>query len=311
MTNAPSMQLMRLGKPRVKRFERDYCGRTKRVHAYVTFGSKCNSACGFCRNKVFDKDTMDDDFAAVYKSVKKYYPYIHSVTFGGGEPLLYASEIYKTVSDLYDSNINAYIVTNGTRKLFLDAFESCGFCRHLSGILISRHHYDDKKNAEIFHNNHLLSSRDIDDEICSRLKSKIEFAITCFKGGIDSPKKIINYIKWGISIGIHKFLFNDLQKDVTDEEYWDKNQIKSNVFDDVIPTLLDNDFKEGASVCYTAGYDIITFTDGLIRVGFKRYHQSKNETIEKWNNSNKFTYDLSIMPNGSVFSDWSNANKIT
>jgi pyruvate-formate lyase-activating enzyme len=308
----PSMELVRGGKLQVSRFERDSFGRTKRVHAYVTFGSKCNSKCSFCRNQQFSNEIMKDNHKELHKTLKKYSPDIHSMVFGGGEPLLYAHEIFDIITNsrILDSNVKSYIITNGSQKLFLEEIESCWLCRHLNGIMLSRHHYYDLKNAEIFGNKSLLTSHDIDNKLCSKLKGKMEFATTCLKGYIDSAQEIINFIRWGISVDIEKFLFNDLQKDVTAVDYWDKHQIDSNVFDDCAKTLISYGFKFGISVCYTAGYDITTYTKGDIRVGFKRYHQSKEETAAKWKRSKKYTYDLSIMPNGDIFSDWTNENKI-
>ncbi len=308
----PSMKLIRFGKPRFKRFTRDKLNRTKRIHAYVTFGSNCNSNCKFCRNRQFSQDIMQDNYVQLCRTIKKYSPYIHTIIFGGGEPLLYADKLYDIITDprILDYDINSYIITNGSRKLFFHEVESCKLCRNLSGIMLSRHHYDDSKNAEVFGNSNLLTTRDIKEELCRTLKSKMEFATTCFKGYIDTPKEILKFIEWGKRLRIEKFLFNDLQKDVTAPEYWEEYQIDSNVFSDCEKVLVSKGYDVGISVCYTAGYDIKTYTKGDIRVGFKRYHQSRKETVEKWKKSKRYTYDLSIMPNGEIFTDWTNKHKI-
>lgn len=307
----PSMKLFRYGKPKFKRFTRDSYGRTKRIHAYVTFGPTCNSHCGFCRNHNFSKDLMKQNYEELRKTLRKYSPYIHTMVFGGGEPLLYADKLYSVISnrDVVDYDIERYIITNGTRKQFIKEVGSCKMCRYLNGILLSRHHYDDDKNAKIFGNHNLLTTNDI-KILCPRLKDKMEFVITCTKGYIDSVDEILKFIEWGRRLGIDKFLFNDLQKDVTNEEYWNQNQINENVFNDCEQELLERDYRIGISVCFTAGYDITTYTKYGVRVGFKRYHHSKEETMKKWKESRKYTYDLSIMPNGDIFSDWTNEHKI-
>jgi hypothetical protein len=255
---------------------------------------------------------MKSDHMNLCKTLSEYSPYIHSVVFGGGEPLLYADEIYSIMrnSNILDENTNAYIITNGSRELFLREIGNCRLCRGLSGIMLSRHHYDDKVNAQIFGNTSLLTQQDIGDELCGLLRGKMEFAITCLKGYIDSVDEICNFVNWGISIGVEKFLFNDLQKDVTDLDYWSSNQIDANVFSDSEKMLILQGFHIDISVCYTAGYDIRTYTRGDVRIGFKRYHKSKEETIQKWKTANRYTYDLSIMPNGEIFSDWTNEHKL-
>lgn len=308
----PSMDFIKDGTPIFKRFQRDSLGRTKRIHAYVTLGSKCNGKCKFCRNQCFDSSIMEDDHENLSQTLRKFSPYIHTIIFGGGEPLLYADELsdilydYHTLSD----NVNSYIVTNGTRKLFLEEVESCRLCRKLSGVLLSRHHYDDTVNGEIFGNSKLLTENDIRHELCNGLKNKMEFLTTCIKGGIDSADEIVEFANWGLRVGIEKFLFNDLQRDVTNLSYWEENQIGDNVFSDCEKRLLKYGFRLDMSVCYTAGYDVVTYIKGDIRIGFKRYHKSKQETMKKWNKSKRFTYDLSIMPNGEIFTDWTNRNKI-
>ena len=307
-----SMQLMQDGKPKVRRFERDSFGRTKRVQAYVTFGSNCNSQCGFCRNKSFSGELMKDNYTQLSETLEKYSPYIHTIVFGGGEPLLYADELYELMSNnsvLYN-DMNSYIITNGSRELFFRKLESCKFCKKLSGVMLSRHHYDDSKNSEVFRNSHLLTEYDIENELCSALRNKLEFVTTCSKGYIDSVNEILNFIEWGKMLGINKFLFNDLQKDVTALKYWNENQIDTSVFIDSEDKLIFQGYNVDIFVCFTAGYDITTYSKGDIRVGFKRYHQSLKETIEKWKNSIKYTFDLSIMPNGEIFTDWTNQHKI-
>lgn len=309
---SPSMDLIRFGRPRFKRFERDASGRTKRIHAYVTFGSKCNSNCGFCRNQLFDDEIMMDNYEEVCKTLMNYSPYIHTMVFGGGEPLLYADKLYSVISNsrIVDYHTNTYIITNGLRTLFLNEVAGCRLCRYLNGIMLSRHHYDDAKNAEVFGNSRLLTTEDLKKELCNTLRSKMEFVTTCLKGYIDSPNEILKFIEWGLKLRIENFLFNDLQKDVTVPEYFDNHQIDSNVFDDCEKLLLKKGYVLGISVCYTAGYDITTYTKRDIRIGFKRYHQSREETNKKWKESNRFTYDLSIMPNGDIFSDWTNTHKL-
>lgn len=309
---SPSMDLIRLGRPKFKRFERDASGRTKRIHAYVTFGSNCNSNCGFCRNQLFSDEMMMDNYEKVCKTLSKYSPYIHTMVFGGGEPLLYADKLYAAITNsrIVDYDTQTYIITNGFRTPFLREIADCRLCRHLNGIMLSRHHYDDNKNAEVFGNSRLVTTQDLRKELCYTLRGKMEFVTTCLKGYIDSPKEIIKFIEWGKKLEIQKFLFNNLQKDVTVSDFFVNNQIDSNVFDECEKLLLKKGYELDISVCYTAGYDITTYTKGDIRVGFKRYHQSRKETIKKWKESKRYTYDLSVMPNGDIFSDWTNTHKL-
>lgn len=305
-----SMQFMVDGKPTVKRSVRDPLDRIKRVQAYVTLGSMCNSQCGFCRNKVTDTELMKQDSAKLFETLKEYSPYIHTMVFGGDEPLLYSKRLEHILNNVLDKDVNSYLITNGSRIPFFTEINSCKLCKRLNGVMLSRHHYDRQKNAAVFGNPNLITEREIKYEVCDALRNKLEFATTCFKGGIDSATEILNFIEWGKMLGVNKFLFNNLQKDATVEKYFKNHQIDSSVFVAAEDKLISSGYNLGSFICSNAGYDITTYTKEGTRVGFKRYHSTVEETIERWKCSIKHTFDVSIMPNGGIFSDWTNKYKI-
>lgn len=75
----------------------------------IKLGSKCNLKCKYCHQHeiVYDFDENIINFINKCENLEK-------ITFSGGEPLLFISEIDKIINSLNNKNIKLHFVTNGT-----------------------------------------------------------------------------------------------------------------------------------------------------------------------------------------------------
>lgn len=296
---------------------RDEEGRTYRIHAYVTFNKACPCNCSFCRNEQFSKEIKSNNTENMWKALDTFSPYIHSITFGGGEPLWFIKDLFKMmdrVSTLDDVR-RTYMITSGLRRPFLRNKKK--IFSHFDKIYLTRQRYSDEDNQKAFNTKvPILTTKDL-RHLGYYTSSRIEVVSTCYKGGLDSVQEMIQLIKWTAYIGSETIIFNDLQCDVTNANYYKEHQIDDDIFESVICYLLGEGFSEKIEVCFSGGYTIRMYSGNLmsnntldrdfwyINVGFKQYHKP-GTTHEIWKRSSKRTFDLSIMPNGEVFTDWAN-----
>lgn len=324
-----TMQLLdeQTGLPKFKEDYRDSDGKTYRIHAYVTYNKACPCSCSFCKNKQFSNDIKSSNIGNMRTTLKKFSSYIHSITFGGGEPLIFIDDLLTTMQEVYfDSsgyqlsyNPKKYMITSGLQEQFLQNKKR--IFSYFDRIYLTRQRKSDEDNQRAFNTQvPILTTSDL-WSLGYDTVSKIEVVSTCYKnGGIDTAKEMIELIEWTAYIGSEYIIFNDLQYDVTNEKYYQEHQISDDVFETVIEYLKGQGFEQKIEVCFSGGYTIRMF-DGLlkignknrlgndrgwyIRVGFKRYHKS-GTTLDIWKNAKKRTFDLSIMPNGELFTDWAN-----
>ena len=311
--------------PKFHQFLRDTDGKTHRIHAYVTYNKLCPCKCSFCRNEHFSNDIKTSNVANLRRNLKIFSPYIHSITFGGGEPLLVMDDLFETIQKVYyengkllDNTPRKYMITSGLKKPFLKNLKDIFF--YFDKIYLTRQRVSDKENQKAFKTKVPILTTDNLRNLGYDINSDIEIVSTCYKnGGIDNPNAIIDLIKWTAFIGSETIIFNDLQFDVTDAHYYYEHQIDDDVFESVIQYLERHGFTQRIEVCFSGGYTIRMFKGYLetknilnhsgwhISVGFKQYHKP-GTTLDIWKGASKRTFDLSIMPNGEVFTDWANKN---
>lgn len=284
---------------------------TFRCNYYVELGRKCNASCSFCRNRCMQTENYDVD--NIVNTLRLIGDNIDDIFIGGGEPTLKINDVLKVIEyksrRSYD---NITLITNGN-KLLEDLYYFDSPCRDIN-YMISRHSYNDEENAKIFG----ISASDIIpiDKLPLGMNNRLTLACTCFKGGMDSPKKIIEYIRFAYENDISDILFTNLQDDasVSFENKNDiSNNIDSNLFRDVIDILIENGWKkEKYPIISNSGYELVTLNAPEynfihMTVRFKRY-VSKKELEILWLKAVKRTFDLSISPNGKLYDDWSETN---
>lgn len=229
------------------------------------------------------------------------------------------------------------LVTNGERRIFLDEIEEkCRNCNLFTQIVLSRYHYDDLVNEKIFKSKtQLIKGEDL-DRICPMLRDKIQLSCLCQKGGVETLGDVEEYLKWAANLNITDVMFSNFQDDVTVEGA-KKLGCDLNFLEKAKKMLEEKGFEKASEIVFSAGYKLTKYngeipikaTDDLARVLFSILFESEmprsmfehteyvemnvsfrefisDEKLEKeWEKCNKKTFNYSMMPNGSMYKDWS------
>jgi pyruvate-formate lyase-activating enzyme len=180
------------------------------VNLYVRMTDSCQASCGFCNLHDESKTRPFDELKLMYlmEEIAKVAK-IKKVAFTGGEPTLNFEEFTRTLNLVhsFDPTIPLTLNTNGLnfRKLVDKDIHSKIEC-----LSLSRHHYDDIKNAELLgvkHNPYtLVDLRDFPN------KDNLHLRCNLIKGGIDSLDEANKYISSMSELGIRDFGFVSLMQ---------------------------------------------------------------------------------------------------
>lgn len=179
---------------------------------YISITDVCLASCKFCNNNTKQKCTKSthvldlDKLAMVIKELKSKVE-LNRISITGGEPLLDIPLLNKVINLIYEicgKNQAVTINTNGiniAKILELDNLDL------LEGIHISRHHYNDKINDEIFgfKTAHLNEIK----ELNNKLKNKRLLRLNCLliKDYIDSSQTAQEYLEMASQLDIFKVGF--------------------------------------------------------------------------------------------------------
>lgn len=280
---------------------------TIRHNLYLELGRQCNANCVFCRNKCMKE--VKYNFKRIMRELNRYVndsrPFeslidlFDTIYVGGGEPTLRIEDLKELLSLRY---VPFTVISNGTTGLN----ELACSIPPSSNIkyMVSRHSYDDSENAAIFgidkkHFNNLCFIPDI-------------YSCTCLKGGMDSVEKILKYIDYVLDEGFSDIIFTSLMDgpsiySVRSNKANKSLNIDPDVFERVISILKEKGMKENSyPIVSSSGYilRILKVTEGSKRsIAFKRY-LGKKEFEELWLSAVKRTYDLTMSPDGNLYSSW-------
>lgn len=168
---------------------------------YVNINNICNAKCKFCNvhknmeNIEFDLKKFEDVFKELVEN-----NIIHKVAITGGETFL-SFDIMNKLLDIiykYSSKLMVTINTNGT---FINKIKEIHHIEDLFGILVSRHHYLDDKNNEIFGCKTATKEELI--KINKKLPERLlRLKCTLIKGYIDNIDEVKEYLEMASEIGI-------------------------------------------------------------------------------------------------------------
>ena len=208
------------------------------LRLYIKLTDSCNADCLFCANKGYEDfgnlDLKKLDFVIRYLLSKNL---LHGISITGGEPMMNPEKLNNLINLIYDidCNLEVQVSTNGYNLKQFKDFENVN---RLESIHISRHHYDDNINYEIFKTKDVASTEDIiflqqflDD------KKIININTMVMKNYIDSLKEIKKMLDYTGNIGIYKNGFVSLMKC---NDYCIKNFIN---FNNIFNNLDENFFK--------------------------------------------------------------------
>lgn len=178
----------------------------------------CQNKCNFCINNNFTNTDITDKeyYSSLEKVLNELYDKGFEITLTGGEPTLFAERFVKTMKMCYERNFTCRTVSTTGYGLF-DKYNNKPLYQHMiennfvHNINISRMHYKEDKNTEIFkHKN--INNQDI--EILAEFYkiNNADMRISCniIDGYIDNFDKILDFVYFYRNIGINSIIFREL-----------------------------------------------------------------------------------------------------
>jgi len=204
------------------------------LRLYVKLTDSCNADCMFCANKgCEDFGKLDLSKLAFVINYLKSKDMLHSIGITGGEPMTNPEKLNNLINLIYsiDQDIEVQVSTNGYN---LNLFKEFDNVNKLESIHISRHHYDDNVNFEIFRTKNIASTEDI-ISLQEFLEDKkiININTMVMRGYIDSLKEIKKMLNYVGDTGVYKNGFISLMKcnDYCKERFINFNNIFNNLDD--------------------------------------------------------------------------------
>lgn len=215
------------------------------LRLYVKVTDSCNANCKFCANgsctDFGNVDLSQLEFVIRYLKEKNR---LHSIGLTGGEPMLDPDKLNDMLNLIWkiDKDIQVQISTNGLNLRQIASFDNPN---NLESIHISRHHYDDEKNIEIFGTDKVATTDDIyflQDALTN--KRLININTLVMKGYIEDLEGIKRMLDYVGETGVYKNGFVSLMKcnDYSNEHFINFNDIFNNLDDNF---LLSNRFYAG------------------------------------------------------------------
>lgn len=131
------------------------------LRLYIKLTDNCNANCRFCANaSSCDYGTIDFNKLSYVIKYLLSIDRLQGISITGGEPLLDYNKLFELLDLIFKikPDMEVQISTNGINLLKLLDYPDVN---NLESIHISRHHYDDKINQEIFGSDKVATAKDI------------------------------------------------------------------------------------------------------------------------------------------------------
>lgn len=183
---------------------------------------RCQNDCYFCINKRTNADLgvreMTDEayINGLVRLFEEIDPDDFEVTITGGEPTLDAYRFVQTMRLCKKYGLRCRTVsTTGINLLSL--YEGKPLCQHMlengfvNNINISRMHYDEEMNQEVFRGQN-LSNEEIQKLALFYRLNDAEMRVSCnlMEGYIDNFDKVMDYIGFYTGVGVETVIFREL-----------------------------------------------------------------------------------------------------
>ena len=217
---------------------------------YINVTGRCNAKCQFCSNEALnpqENDGLDRDKLA--KILGETCTRISRISISGGEPLLNQDNLKDLLETVKPFNRRMTLNTNG--KFLEQNIELLNEYK-IESIQLSRHHYDDTKNNEIFGTETLP----LDDltRIPDRLKADLRINCLLIKDYIDNAEEVKNFLESISNTSISQVGFISMMQvnEFTSKNFVDYRDIISELNDDFI--LIDKMQDENRCTCTNHAY---------------------------------------------------------
>ena len=181
-----------------------------KLQLFVNMLTFCPANCRFCvaKNTKQDKKIDIDKFKSVMKLLKAE-DRIRGIKITGGEPFYdieLLNEVISAIYDIFGYQMEVAISTNGTG---LENLKKIKDLEHIETIHLSRHHYDDNVNRELFGNIKNIPDKKSLKDIIGSVSYKDIFVLNCIllKDYINSPEEAHKFMDFAIDIGAPKVGF--------------------------------------------------------------------------------------------------------
>ena len=183
------------------------------LRLYIKLTDACNADCLFCANRE-SRDFGNLDFRKL-EFVIRYLldrKLLHGISITGGEPMINPDKMNLLLNLIYsiEPTMEVAISTNGYN---LREFLNMEHVNKLESIHISRHHYDDEVNYDIFGSRDVASTSDIialqeglDDKRIININTLV---MKDYIEDLASIKRMLNYVG---DVGVYKNGFVSLMK---------------------------------------------------------------------------------------------------
>lgn len=169
----------------------------------------CPASCPFCiaAKTIRNKDELDLHILEKRLLELKEQDIVRGVSITGGEPFMDYKRVDQIVSMVFEilgMDTELSINTNGMGLKYIDKIRQL---EHVESIHVSRHHYDDVINQNIF-GMKMPTSDDIRRAVNS-LDYRDLFVVNCMlmKDYIGSVDEVHRFLDYAISLGVHKVSF--------------------------------------------------------------------------------------------------------
>jgi len=247
----------------------------------------CNAKCKFCfNNNIEQKQVNHENYIMnLIDNLDSLPPEFYQVSITGGEPLLssYIDEVLMLLRFKKDKYKNIVLTTNGTNLL-----EKLNMVKlSVDHINISRHHYDEDKNKNIFSGTYDISDEYISNCIKEYSKFGIDISVNCIINSNTKPEFIEKFTRWSNMMGFYTVNFRkesgNLDPTFAESSYNEHKVLKTNLCD----------------VCRTKTQ--------IINGAIVNWKCSKVEPSETLGNN---IYEAVYLPNGNLYIDWEGNKKL-
>lgn len=164
------------------------CSPSDEFPFYINVTNICNAKCSFCSNAC-NKDTSKINLDNLKDILDKVSNKVSRFSISGGETLINPKDLEELLILLHNYNRRITMNTNGS--FLLKNIDMLNKYPNIESIQLSRHHYDDKKNNEVF-KIETLSYEDL-----KNVKTNADLRINCLliKNYIDSKEEVIKFLE--------------------------------------------------------------------------------------------------------------------
>lgn len=168
----------------------------------------CNAKCSFCTFANTAEKFNREKYVEVLKELTGKSK-IKKIAFTGGEPTLYWDQFKWMVEKAKDMSPDS-IITMNTDGLRLTRLFEDPISKLFNNIHISRHHWDDQTNNEIF-----KTKTPTDEELkyvqtLTDDKGQIQLSCNLIKGYVDDKDKMFHFLEWTNGLEINNVGFVSL-----------------------------------------------------------------------------------------------------